>query len=198
MMHRLSARGPVVALLALVLVASTTSCAKKKEEAQTAAPPETTASQPAPTLTDANIAAIVVAANTMDIQNAELARAMSKAPAVKKFAAQMITDHASVNQKATDLVTKLKVTLEENEASRQLVANANATRDSLKTQNGVEFDRAYVANEVAYHQAVIDLLDTTLIPDAQNAELKALLESVRPAFAAHLEMAKTLQASLAK
>jgi putative membrane protein len=53
-----------------------------------------------------------------------------------------------------------------------------------------------VAQEVAYHTAVLDAVDTVLIPNAANAELKALLVKVRPAFVAHLEHAKQLQASL--
>jgi len=47
-----------------------------------------------------------------------------------------------------------------------------------------------------YHQAVIDTVDQTLIPHAQNAGLKALLVKVRPAFVAHLKHAKQLQATL--
>ncbi len=187
---------PVVVLLALVLAVSLASCAKK-QPAEQAAPAETTATQPAAP-TDANIAAIVVAANTIDIKNAELARTTSKNAEVRKFAARMITDHTAVNKEATDLATKLALTPEENETSRQLVAGADATRDSLKTKMGAAFDKAYIDNEVAYHQAVIDMLDKTLIPSAQNAELKALLEKSRPAFVSHLDSAKKIQATLAK
>lgn len=49
-----------------------------------------------------------------------------------------------------------------------------------------------------YHQQVLNAIDTTLIPSAQNSELKALLVAVRPAFVGHLEHAKMIQASLAK
>ena len=49
---------------------------------------------------------------------------------------------------------------------------------------------------MAYHQAVLDAIDKTLIPNAKNAELKALLEQTRPAIAAHLDHAKQIQASL--
>jgi len=69
---------------------------------------------------------------------------------------------------------------------------------ALKKLHGGAFDRAYVDHEVTYHQSVIDAVDSTLIPSAKNAELKALLVKVRPAFIAHLEHAKTLQASLTK
>jgi hypothetical protein len=65
----------------------------------------------------------------------------------------------------------------------------------LKTLKGVEFDRAYIANEVTYHQSVLQAVDRTLIPNAKNAELKALIVEVRPAFVAHIEHAKKVQAS---
>ncbi len=147
-------------------------------------------------LTDANIAAIVVAANTIDVQNGQLALSKSPSQEVKAFANQMVTDHTSVNKKATELVVRLKVTPTESESSRTLKADAAATLATLETKVGAEFDRAYVDNEVAYHQAVIDMLDQALIPGARNKDLKALLVAVRPAFVAHLEHARHIQASL--
>ncbi|MGZ5232685.1 MAG: DUF4142 domain-containing protein, partial [Burkholderiales bacterium] len=68
----------------------------------------------------------------------------------------------------------------------------------LKALKGAEFDKAYVDNEVTYHQSVLDALDKTLIPSAKNEELKSLLVKVRPAFVAHLDHAKHIQASLTK
>ena len=110
----------------------------------------------------------------------------------------MITDHTAVNKKATDLATKLGLTPEENDTSRQLVANAEATRAAIGAKQGAEFDKAYIDNEVAYHEAVLDMLDKTLIPNAQNPDLKSLLDSVKPAFEAHLDHAKKIQATLTK
>jgi putative membrane protein len=147
-------------------------------------------------LSDANIAAIVVAANTIDVQNGQLALSMSQNAEVKTFANQMVADHTSVNKKATDLLVRLKVTPKESETSRTLKAGAAVTLATLETRIGGEFDRAYVDNEVAYHQAVIDMLDQALIPGARNKDLKALLVAVRPAFVAHLEHARHIQASL--
>lgn len=149
-------------------------------------------------LTDANIAAIVVAANTIDIENAKVALSHTKNAEVKKFAQQMVTDHTSVNKQAGDLAKKLKLTPKDNDTSRDLKKGADATRAKLKGMKGAEFDKAYVDNEVAYHQAVLDTIDKTLIPNAQNAELKGLLEKVRPAIAAHLDHAKQVQTALSK
>jgi putative membrane protein len=145
-------------------------------------------------LTDANIAAIVLAANTIDIENGKLAEARSHQSSVRDFAMQMVTDHTSVNEKAAALAKRLKLVPRENSASRALVANADSTREQMGKLSGIDFDRAYVNNEVAYHQAVLDLLDRTLVPGARNQELKNLLTGVRPAFVAHLEHARMIQA----
>ena len=147
---------------------------------------------------DAQIAAIVVAANQVDINAGELAKSKASNKEVKAFAQRMITDHTGVNKSAVDLVTKLKVKPEENEASKSLKLGGADTIKRLKGLKGKEFDKAYVDNEVSYHQTVLDALDNTLIPNAQNDELKALLVKVRPAFVAHLEHAKQIQASLGR
>jgi len=152
----------------------------------------------AQSVTDAQIASIVVTANQVDIDAGKLATSMASNAEVKKFADQMITDHTGVNKSAVDLVTKLKVTPEDNSTSQSLKAGGEKNLANLKTLKGAAFDKAYVDNEVAYHQAVIDAVDKTLIPSASNAELKALLVKVRPAFVAHLEHAKHIQSSVGK
>lgn len=147
-------------------------------------------------LSDANIAAIVLAANTIDVKNGELAIARTRNKSVKEFAQLMVTDHTSVNAKATALATRLKLVPQPNQASRSLIASTDSTRNAMRKLSRSAFDRAYVNNEVAYHQAVLDMLDKTIVPAVENQELKDLLVAVRPAFVAHLEHAKMIQASL--
>ena len=145
-------------------------------------------------ITDAQIASIVVTANQVDIDAGTLAAAQANDSAVRTFGQQMATDHASVNKLAIELATKLKVVPEDNATSRSLKTDGDKNLATLRALRGAAFDTAYVAREVAYHQQVLDALDTVLIPGAQNAELKALLVKVRPAFVAHLAHAKQLQA----
>src|ERR1035437_6077790 len=142
---------------------------------------------------DAQIAAIVVAANTVDINAGKQALSMSHNKEVKDFAQRMITDHTGVNKQAVALVTKLHVTPEDNPTSKSLQDDGAKTLARLKELKGASFDKAYVDNEVTYHQAVLDAVDKTLLPNASNAELKDLLIKVRPAFVAHLEHAKEMQ-----
>ena len=152
----------------------------------------------AQSIDDAQIAAIVVTANQVDIDAGKLASSTSSNADVKKFAQTMVTDHTGVNTSATELVTRLKVTPKENATSESLKSGGEKNVASLKTLKGAAFDKAYIDHEVAYHQQVLDAIDKTLIPNAQNDELKALLVKVRPAFVAHLDHAKQLQSSLGK
>ena len=132
----------------------------------------------------------------MDIDAGKLAAERASKPEVKKFGELMVTDHTGVNKAAVELVTKLKVTPQDNPTSQSLKAGGDKNVANLKTLKGAAFDKAYVDQEVTYHQAVLDAVDKVLIPGASNAELKALLVKVRPAFVAHLEHAKKVQASL--
>lgn len=147
---------------------------------------------------DAQIASIVVTANQVDIDAGKLAESMGHEKEVKDFGKQMVTDHTGVNKQAVALVTKLKVKPEDNATSQSLKKGGDENLKALKALKGAAFDKAYVEHEIAYHQQVIDAIDKTLIPNAQNAELKALLVAVRPAFVGHLEHAKKIQTELAK
>ena len=151
----------------------------------------------AQSINDAQIASIVVTANQVDIDAGELAQKRATNPEVKKFGATMVTDHTGVNKSAVDLATRLKVTPEDNPTSQALKAGGQKNVANLKTLKGAAFDKAYVDHEVAYHTQVLEAIDKTLVPNAKNAELKALIVKVRPAFVAHLEHAKSLQKQLA-
>lgn len=151
---------------------------------------------PAPALSDANIAAIVLAANDADISNGKQAQIKSKNADVKAFAKQMITDHTATNDKAKALAQKLSLTPEDNDTSRGIKAQQDSIRASLKAMSGGNFNKAYVDNEVSYHETVLNAIDTALIPNAQNAELKQLLTDTRPVVAEHLDHAKMIQSKM--
>jgi putative membrane protein len=147
---------------------------------------------------DAQIAAIVVAANQVDIDAGKLAESKASNADVKAFAHRMVTDHADVNKQAVELVTKLKVTPQDNPTSASLKSGGVKNIAHLKKLSGAAFDKAYIDHEVTYHEQVLDAVDKTLIPNAQTEELKALLVKVRPAFVAHTEHAKQVKTSLGK
>jgi putative membrane protein len=148
-----------------------------------------------PRVTDADIVAIVAAANDADIRNAAVAREHSREAVVLEFAQTMADAHTAVNGQATALATRLGVTARENEISAGIARAQELERTRIATLSGAEFDRAYLDNEVAYHMQVIDAFDQVLLPSVTNPELKTLLEQTRPAVAAHLQRARELQAS---
>lgn len=149
-------------------------------------------------INDAQIAMIAVTADSIDIDAGHQAEKKASSAEVKDFARTMVRDHSAVNRKATALAKKLGVTPEASATSNGLKADADKMTAKLEGLSGAEFDKAYVDNEVAYHEKVIAAVTGTLIPNTKNPELKSLLESAGPIFQSHLEHAKHLQASLSK
>lgn len=149
------------------------------------------AQPPAPT--DAQIAGIVLTANRIDIEAGMLAQNKGSSKDVKRFASKMVKDHSAVSRKAGALARRLGVTPQESHTSKSLRHSAAAARSKLAGLSGADFDRAYIDNEVAYLQGVVQVLDQMLVPSAQHWQVRAALTKVRPAFVAHLEQAKELQ-----
>jgi putative membrane protein len=152
--------------------------------------------QPAPApLDDATIVAIFDAANTYDIETGQLALEKSRTPAVRDLAKHFVSDHKVVRQQGRDLAKKLSVTPTPPEHFALAEVHAKAMKE-LGSKSGAEFDQAYAAQEVAFHQAVLDAVKASLLPAIKNPELKAFVQTVGPAFLGHLEAAKQLQKKL--
>lgn len=147
-------------------------------------------------INDAQIAHIAYTAGQIDVAAGEQALAKSRNEAVRTFAQEMMRDHAAVNDQALALVKKLGVTPQANATSTSLSAQAKVQMEKLGALQGAAFDRAYVHNEIAYHQMVNGALRDTLIPGAQNAELKSLLETGLTLFQEHQKHAEHLAQSI--
>jgi putative membrane protein len=146
--------------------------------------------------TDPQIVGIVLAANQIDIDAGKAALAKAHNADVKAFAQQMITDHSALQKSVKQLGAKLHVTPAPSSTADSLKSQAATTATRLKGLSGDAYDKAYIDNEVAYHQAVIDAVSNVLIPNAKNAELKSALEGAAPAFQGHLKHAQMIQSSL--
>lgn len=145
-------------------------------------------------INDAQIAHIAYTAGQLDVEAGRQALAKATDPEVRAFAETMVRDHAAVNEQALALVGRLNVTPEANPVSAALTEQAAASHARLAGLEGEAFDRAYVQNEVAFHRTVNEALSGTLIPSAQNPELKALLETGLELFRAHQTHAEQLGA----
>jgi len=145
---------------------------------------------------DAQIADIVLVADQVDINVGKLAEARGHEADVRSFGKEMVTDHSAVNKQARELAKRLHLTPETSATSKSLKEGGAANLKDLRKLHGAAFDKAYIDHEITYHQQVIDALMNTLIPNAQNADLKQLLQTGLPLFQGHLEHAKQIQAKL--
>lgn len=159
--------------------------------------PAQSAPNPDPKLNDPTIVAIFDAANTWDIETGKLASERGRTAAVRDFGSMIARDHNVVRQQGRDLAAKLGVTPTP-PADFQMAKDHAEAVAKLKTLRGAAFDRAFLAHEAAYHQAVLDAVTSTLLPALQNNEVKDLVNKVAPAFQAHMLRAKSLLDSYPK
>ena len=136
-------------------------------------------------MNDLEIAHAAYTADVIDIDYANIALKKTKNPEVRRFAELMIRDHTAVNEGAAALLAKLKVKPQDNAFSQALVTGATAEKAKLNALSGKEFDRAYAANELAYHQVVNKTVGETWIPIVQNAEVKEFLTQALVTFKVH-------------
>ena len=142
-------------------------------------------------LDDPTIIAIFDAANTWDMETGAIAEKKGTTKEVRDFGAMLVRDHRTVRQQGRDLAKKLGVHPTPPKDFGMAKDHA-AAMQTLKAANGKAFDRAFLEHEVAYHKAVIEAVTTTLLPALQNAEARALVTKVAPAFKAHQDAAQNL------
>jgi putative membrane protein len=142
-------------------------------------------------LDDPTIIAIFDAANTWDMETGAIAEKKGTTKEVREFGAMLVRDHRTVRQQGRDLVKKLGVHPTPPKDFAMAKDHAAALH-TLHSANGKAFDRAFLEHEVAFHKAVIEAVTTTLLPALQNAEARALVTKVAPAFKAHQDAAQNL------
>ena len=140
-------------------------------------------------LNDPTIVAIFDAANTWDIETSNIAVKKGTTKDIRDFGAMLVNDHTMVRGQGRDLAKKLGVTPTPPK-NFGMAKDHYAAVKKLNGLSGKAFDRAYLEHEVAYHKAVIEAINTTLLPALQNAEVKALVIKVAPAFKAHEDAAQ--------
>jgi len=150
----------------------------------------------AATMNDPQIATVALTAHQIDVDRGKLALKHTHNDEVKQFAEQMVHDHEAGIKEAMDLAKRLGVKPEQSVTSKSLKADADKVTKRLKKEKGAAFDKDYIDTEVAYHQAVIDAVRNALVPGAQNADLKTLLQNAVPTLEGHLQHAKMVQSQV--
>ena len=194
--------------VALLMVLTVAACAKKEASraadtlkvdttgaapAAVTPPPAAETTAAAAPLTDANIVFILHGANASDSARGKLAESKGTSPDVKSFGKLMVGEHHALNVKG-DAVGKKEHLTAMAPANDQSEAQARAEMDSLTAlAKGASWDKAYIAYEVGYHQALMDMANKALAA-TQNPEVKALITKAAPVVQKHLDRAKEIQA----
>jgi putative membrane protein len=151
---------------------------------------------PAATPNDAQIAGIVMTANNGEIDAGKLAESKAQNPKVKEFARSMIKEHTDMNQQAAALAKKKQMSPAESDVTKTLKDDSAKVAANLKSMSGAGFDKAYIDSQVNDHEKVLMMIDNVLLPNAKDADLKAMLQKARPAVNMHLDQAKALQTAM--
>lgn len=193
-----------LAMLSTVVVAACRRPLTGPRAAATAAPAPTATSSrssgAAPgsaKVTEANVVAIVLAANNTDLSYARLVPARSSNAEVKAFAQRMLTDHTLLNARIMDLAARDHILAEDNAISLDFRDHSAVRRDVLRDLTGASFDASYIANEIRYHQELLDAISNVLVPNTKPGELRDFVTNLRPAISAHLAHAEQIRATLA-
>lgn len=186
----------VIASLVVMRMRATPDATPVPPPAQAAAPQPDSAASAAQDLDDATIVAIFDMANTNDAETGALAVQRGQHPEVRAFGEMLVRDHHGARQLGRDLAKKLGVTPTP-PPEGPFSLKHKAAMKMLREVPTAEFDQAFLKHEASYHAEVIQLVTETLLPAIVNAELKALVVKVSPAFEAHRVGAEALAKRLA-
>ena len=146
-------------------------------------------------MTDANIVALLDAANKADSSAGALAAKKATSAEVKAFARLMMSEHHALRAAGQALAKQLGVEPKAPERDPLAPYVANEMKTLQSTAKGAEFDRVYIDNEVSVHQAVLDLANQARVT-TQTPQLKELIEKAVPVIRKHLDQATELQKKL--
>lgn len=149
----------------------------------------------APALSDANIVYILDGANHLDSAAGSIAATKGTAADVRDYGKMMMRDHHVLRASGDSLAKKLGVTPAAPPGDTH-AADVQKTMSMLNSAaKGKDFDKAYIDNEVTYHQAVLQTA-TTAMGAAQNSELKNFIQKAAPNIQAHYDRAKAIQSKM--
>ena len=151
---------------------------------------------PRATLTDSEIARITTVASATEIEQGRLAAEQAESPAVRDFANRMVAEHRLAAAQQQELLGHLNKSAVDSATSRLLSIDGVETMRTLRSTSGSAFDRVYIDAQIREHQQLLTMLDSQLIPSAEELGLRAQLERVRDTGAMHLSHALSVRARL--
>ena len=145
--------------------------------------------------TDAQVLHTFITANQGEVLTNGIGQERARMDSIRAFSQRMVAEHEQTRQQAVALGQRLGMAPEANALSGQLDAMANATAERLRVFSPVAFDHMHIRSQVGMHELTLALLNNTLIPNARNPELAAMLRQASQVVAGHLDHARMLDRS---
>jgi putative membrane protein len=147
------------------------------------------------TLSTANIVSVLDTIDVSEIEAAQLAKQKASSPAVRDYAARLVSEHTETMQKNLQLAHRLRVQPEKPQLASSLESTHRNTMEELGKKSGQDFDRAYLDYQVTMHEQAVKLVEDTA-KSVDDTRLKQHLIRTRPDLMSHLSEAKQLQRQL--
>lgn len=124
-----------------------------------------------------------------EIDAANLALQKSSNAMVKEFAAMMIKDHTSANERVKALAASQRTTLPSSASAADRAVQAKLTSLSPRI-----FDQFYIRSQIYAHEQLLDLVSTE-VTSGKDAKAKAFAGDILPTVQSHLKLIRVLAAS---
>ncbi len=116
-----------------------------------------------------------------EVAASELAQQKATDPAVKDYAAHMVTDHTKANGELTTLAASKGVTV-----PGTMDKSHKSDVDKLAKMSGGDFDKAYVKQMVSDHKSTVSLFEKEQ-KSGKDGDLQAFAGKTLPTLQGHLQ-----------
>ncbi len=147
-------------------------------------------------LGDNQIVKIMMTVDKGEIAAAQEAKGKKVSPSVEVYAKYLIQQHQRNLEELTELAKQLGLRPKESAISNSLATNGKHGLKALGKLQGRAFDKAYIDAMVKGHQEGLELIDTKVLPQTKNPQLKAFVEQFRDIVSEHLEKGLEIQINL--
>lgn len=137
-------------------------------------------------LDDATFVTMAASSGMEEVEVSKIAATKAKGAEVKAFAAMMVKDHTKANEELKTAAKAAGV-----EVPAKLLSKHQKHLDTFKDYTGTDFDKDYVAHQVADHVEAVELF-TRASKELKSRELKEFATKTLPHLQHHLDEAKKL------
>ncbi|HTR51580.1 MAG TPA: DUF4142 domain-containing protein [Kofleriaceae bacterium] len=134
--------------------------------------------------------------NQLEIEMGRLAEKKGTTPGIKAYGGMIVRDHTANDRDALALAKRhgqaIPKEIATNESDRAQMKDDDEMVDKLKSENGADFDRDFLAAAVTGHERELARSDTA-IGQAQAVDLQTFLKDMKPVLQHHLDAARDLQ-----